>query len=90
MKSKKILKPYASLRERILEEQDYCWAWHCNIAMPIYDADVGVSHLDANKIAARIMQSLFTIDMDQNSFYQDLLKRYELSGDLFDPPRKPE
>lgn len=50
----------AHLKEVISKEPDYAWAWHCNIAMSIFDE--GVSHKISNLAAARFMKLCFDID----------------------------
>lgn len=65
--SKKLQKACADLTDAMKEDPGYAWAWHCNIAMPIYNS--GVSHLEANKIAARLMNHLFRVDMESIDIY---------------------
>ena len=45
----------------------YAWSWHCNIAMPLQDAGVGV--MLSNPIAAAIMLDLFGVDTSLNEHY---------------------
>jgi len=40
----------------LLNDPDYAWAWHCNIAMAAHDG--GLSHYAANKAAARFLSML--------------------------------
>jgi len=40
----------------LLNDPDYAWAWHCNIAMAAHDE--GLSHYAANKAAARFLRVL--------------------------------
>lgn len=49
---------YRELESAIQEDPDFAWGWHCNIAMPIKD-ELGCTHLEANRAAARIMSHLF-------------------------------
>jgi len=53
---------YEHLQKEIQKDQDYAWAWHCNIAMPIYDA--GISHEHADMLAQVILQHLFQVSSD--------------------------
>jgi hypothetical protein len=61
----------------------YAWSWHCNIAMPIYDAmggDDAVSqetrterHRLANMAAARVMSMIFGVDMRETVLYREIV-----------------
>jgi len=51
---------YETLKSAFSDDEDYAWAWHCNIAMCAYDE--GVAHGKANVIAARVMRTLFHVD----------------------------
>lgn len=61
----------SNLGQQLQEDSDRAWSWHCNIAMPLQD--MGVSHEEANKQAARIMQQIFKIDTSQHPIF----KRFE-------------
>lgn len=60
---------YEVLRKAMLDEE-YAWAWHCNIAMAFQDE--GGGHEQSNRAAARFMQTAFDIDVTKfkvwNSF----------------------
>lgn len=64
-----ILKAFDVIREKMRDDPEYAWSWHCNIAMPIMDT-AKVSHELANKAAAHLMQHLFAIDTRDNQHYQ--------------------
>lgn len=38
LKHWKTARAYRDLQRAMLKDPDYAWSWHCNIAMPIYDA----------------------------------------------------
>ena len=49
------------LKAAIQADDDYAWAWHCNVAMPFVDE--GGTHEHANRAAARFMQTCFEVDV---------------------------
>ena len=50
------------LSKAMLDDPDFAWSWHCNIAMPIVDASGGaIGHADANKLATALMRHLFGV-----------------------------
>lgn len=49
-----------TLSASIQADSELAWAWHCNIAMPIYDSGVDIE--TANEAAARVMKTLFHVD----------------------------
>ena len=59
---------FVALTQAINSDPEYAWGWHCNLAMPIKD-EIGCSHLDANKAAARIMQTIFSVDTTKNKYF---------------------
>lgn len=60
--------------EAAMQDPDYAWGWHCNLAMPIMDA-TGITHEQANMAAAHLMQHLWKCDITTHPHYQ-----YEKSG----------
>lgn len=60
--------PFQELAQAINSDEAYAWSWHCNIAMPIMD-ELGCSHLEANKAAARVMQTVFSVDMTKHPHF---------------------
>ena len=52
---------FDTLKSAIQADNDYAWTWHCNVAMPF--ADEGGSHEQANRAAARFMQTCFDVDV---------------------------
>jgi hypothetical protein len=73
-KEKDIRKAYEVI-QAAMQDRQYAWAWHCNIAMSFYD--VGGDHLLANKAAVRFMQIAFKADTSIFEEYQDILAKYE-------------
>ena len=55
------------LRQEMIDDDDYAWGWHCNIAVPFMDE--GGTHEAANKAAARAMYNIFSIDTSKNRHY---------------------
>ena len=66
MKEKK--HPFQALAKAINEDPEYAWGWHCNIAMPIKD-EMNCSHYAANVAAARIMRTIFSVDMFKHPMF---------------------
>jgi hypothetical protein len=60
--------------EAAMQDPDYAWGWHCNLAVPIMDA-TGITHEQANMAAAHLMQHLWKCDITTHPHYQ-----YEKSG----------
>jgi len=56
------------LRRAMVNDPDYAWGWHCNIAMAAYDN--GLSHSKANKSAAFFMKLAFNVDTTNNKHYK--------------------
>lgn len=53
--------PFDTLKELIKQDPGYAWAWHCNIAMPMYDTGL-VNHAIANHCAAAVMRFMFNVE----------------------------
>ena len=51
------------LGRQLRADDEYAWAWHCNLAMAAYDE--GLEHHAANRAAGRFMSSLFRLDTTQ-------------------------
>lgn len=64
-----VLHPAQALAAEIRSDPELAWAWHCNIAMPIFDV-VGCSHKEANEAAAHLMQHLFECDITTHPHYE--------------------
>ncbi len=56
-----VSKALAVLSHSIQSCNDYAWAWHCNIAMPMIDE--GIEPRTANIAASKIMRLLFDVDV---------------------------
>lgn len=69
--SKEIKSVFCALKEKLEEDADYAWSWHCNIAMPCYDQ--GVDHKLANKCAAAVMLAIFGIDTSKTEKYNCIM-----------------
>lgn len=54
---------------KAMDDPEYAWAWHCNLAMPIMDA-TGISHEQANEAAAHLMQYLWGCDITAHPLYE--------------------
>lgn len=51
---------YQVFKQQLEAEDDYAWAWHCNIAMKICDSS-GIDRATANNLARLIMTDVFGI-----------------------------
>lgn len=62
----------ANLKSKLYHDPSLAWVWQCNLAMAIYDE--GVSHIAANKAAARIMKNFFDIDITVLPEYKEIVE----------------
>lgn len=53
---------FDAIKAAIHADPSYGWSWHCNIAVPMLDAKVGITHAQANMAACHVMQHLFRFD----------------------------
>jgi hypothetical protein len=74
---------FTTLKAAIQADIGYAWSWHCNVAMPMLDAKVGVTHEQANEAAACVMQHLFGVDVRASSEWRAMFNTASRSG--FDP-----
>lgn len=73
------IKPhYDAIKQALKDDFEYAWGWHCNLAMPIVDT-LGISHQDANRAAAALMQHMFGVDLTASQRYLDIIKQQELT-----------
>lgn len=73
------IKPhYDAIKQALKDDFEYAWGWHCNLAMPIVDT-LGISHKDANRAAAALMQHMFGVDLTASQRYLDIIKQQELT-----------
>jgi hypothetical protein len=72
------------LRASLQKDNGYAWAWHCNIAMPLFDAKVGLSHREANDCAAILMRHLFNVDIKESPEWKMTARNW--SDDKPTPP----
>jgi len=56
------------LTQIMKSDQDYSWAWLCNISVSAQDE--GLNRPAANRAAARFMKLLFDIDMTEHEHFQ--------------------
>ncbi|MEN2749317.1 hypothetical protein [Sphingomonas sp. T9W2] len=61
--------PIVLLSDVIMADEEYAWAFFCNVAVPIMDA-AGVDHKTANQTAAHLMQHLFEYDVTGHPLYE--------------------
>jgi len=59
-----------TLQEALAADDEFAWSWHCNIAMA--SVDEGMPHPDANRAAARFMQTCFGIDITKSKQWASL------------------
>lgn len=52
----------------LMQDPDYAWGWHCNLAVPIMDS-IGVSHATANRAGAALMMHLWGVDITKHPDY---------------------
>ena len=54
------------LSQRLKDDPDYAYSWHCNIAMACYDSMNDIDHEDrhtvSNEAASRFMKMAFDVD----------------------------
>jgi hypothetical protein len=82
---------YARLVKAILDDHDYAWSWHCNIAMSVNDAlaaakghvDYTERHHTSNEAAALAMSRLFGADMRDHPAFP---KRAQEPAEVAQPP----
>jgi hypothetical protein len=48
------------IRQEMLDDPSYLWAWHCNLAAPI--KEVMGYHIPSNQAAALILAQIFKVD----------------------------
>lgn len=56
---------FSQLRDLLVNDPEYAWAWHCNLAMAI-DDELHVGHVNRNLATARIMSNFFGVDITKN------------------------
>lgn len=60
------------LKASLHADEEYAWAWQSVFAQTII-AELGCTHEQGNKAAARIMYNSFDIDVKKQKAYQDFL-----------------
>lgn len=61
--------PFTALKDAIHADPDYAWGWLCNLAVPMRDVIPAVTHSQANRAAALIMQQMFDYDITTHPHY---------------------
>lgn len=61
--------PFAELANLIRTDPEYAWAFHCNLAVPIWDV-TRCTHTYANQAAALIMRQMFDHDITTHQQYE--------------------
>lgn len=60
---------FEALQKLIKSDEEYAWAFHCNLAMPIMDS-IGCTHQQANEAAAHLMRHLWDCDITKHEHYK--------------------
>jgi hypothetical protein len=68
---------FDALKKQLHDDEEMAWAWHCNIAMAVYDTtqpavDYHNRHRFANEAAARTLSRLFDVDMTKHPHWEDM------------------
>jgi hypothetical protein len=66
---------FKALQFHLLNDTDYAWCWHCNIAMVAQDA--GATHKNANARTASFMKTAFGVDTSKFEEYKAFHKQWE-------------
>lgn len=61
-----------NILKKAMKDEDYAWAWHCNIAVSFIDENG--THEQSNRAAARIMKTLFDVDVTEFKYFKDFDK----------------
>lgn len=70
----KTLKALQSLSDIMVNDNEYAWSWHCNLAMMAVDA--GANHKDANIRASDFMRTAFGVDTSKLKEYKQIMESY--------------
>lgn len=74
-KTVSIFEPIETLIRR---DHEYAWAWHCNIAMAIFDSGI-VGHHKSNLCAAAVMERLFGVNTEQFEEFRSIFSNQSKS-----------
>ena len=66
------------LKQELIKDSYYAWAWQCNLAMSHYDT--GCTHKVANLAAANFMHVAWDIDITKNANWTDFTIRWAEEG----------
>lgn len=70
-KARKTGRAVRTLSKAMKDDPGFAWSWHCNIAMPIFDAankgcvEPVMSAAKANEIAKKLMKHLFDVETSE-------------------------
>ena len=70
----RISNAWDTLTKSMINDPDWAWSVHCNLAIPIMD-HLHCSHKAANLTAAALMRHVFHYDITTHKCYHDIIKR---------------
>lgn len=74
--NEEVKQAFETLKAALQADDEYAWAWHCNIAVAFMDTEPGYGgrklHRPANEGAAIFMQRCFDIDIRQSRQWKTL------------------
>ncbi len=73
-------KEYNTIKQAFINDPEYAWGFHSNIAMIIFDS---INDHDAsNLLASKIMKRIWDIDTSQNPRYLEMFKKKTCSSKI--------
>lgn len=60
------------IKQEMKNDFDYAWSWHCVISMALQDTQF-LNHKDANIAAARIMENLFAVNIENSEYFKAIV-----------------
>lgn len=63
---------YEIFQQQMIDDPEYAWSWHCNIAMFLYDNIKSLGHKQSNELAVVFMNHFFKCDTSKFSEYTDM------------------
>jgi hypothetical protein len=73
-----VKKEYETIKQALIDDFDYAWSWHSNIAMVIQDS--GNDYNASNLLASKIMKRIWDIDTSENPRYLEMFKKKTCSS----------
>lgn len=65
--------PLKALGVLLKEDDEYAWAFHCNVAMSIFDSSyINASIRECNFAASLLMKRIFNVDICNNPQWEQL------------------